>query len=148
MAQEPQTSQASAGAFPILSQEFRQCQEAQYACLSSKPLQFSRICNLVSLIPEDFSLNVMHKVTHHVKPSSESTYNRHFDCFRTYIESKVDPSDCFPLSLVVEFFNFLASKNFKSTTLKSIRLVLREPLKAYFPNYNIVADPWISKGET
>ena len=72
MAQKPHTSQASVSTFLILAQEFRQCLEALYASLSSEPLQFSRLCILVSLIPEDFSLDVMNKLTHHINVSSET----------------------------------------------------------------------------
>ena len=75
MAQKPHMSQASASAFPILAQEFRQCLEALYASLSSEPLQFSHLCNLVSLIPEDFSLDVVNKLTHHFKAFSETAYS-------------------------------------------------------------------------
>ena len=53
--------------------------------------------------------------------------------------------NCFPLAGIVEYFNHLANKNFKSTTLKSIRSILKDPLKDYFPEYNILEDPWVAK---
>ena len=145
LAQKHQETQASIDPIQFLSQDFRQHQEALYSQLSSKPIQSSRLLNLVSLIPEDFSLDVVNKLAHNIRPSSETTYDRHFNCFKAYVDSKVGTGVCFPLSLVVEFFNSLANKNFRSSTLKSIRSVLREPLKAYFNDYDIVSDPWINK---
>ena len=53
------------------------------------------------------------------------------------IHLKVGLNIGFPLSLVAEFFNnHLVKENFKSTTLKLIRSVLREPLKKYFEGYD------------
>ena len=96
-------------------------------------------------MPESFSLDSLCKVVHCVKPSTEATYNKHFECFQKFIHSRVQPEDRFPLSLVVEFFNNLANRNFKSSTLKSISSVLREPLRRFFEGYDIVSDPWVSR---
>ena len=53
--------------------------------------------------------------------------------------------NCFPLSLVVRYFYFLANKKVTSSTLKSIRSVLSEPLKVYVSNDDISLDPWLQK---
>ena len=100
---------------------------------------------MTNLVPESFSLDVIGKVIHPVKPSTEETYNKHYEKFRGYIISKVGPNACFRLSLVVEFFNHLANSNFRSSTLKSIRSVLRVPLQRYFHGYDIVADQWVDR---
>ena len=58
------------------------------------------------------SLDTVNKVAHPIKPSSELTYNKYFDKFNAFIDAKVSSSECFPLSLVVRYFNFLANKKF------------------------------------
>ena len=85
------------------------------------------------------------KVTHPIKASSEETYGAHFANFVTFIQKKYGKDNCFPLGGIVAFFNQLANRNFVSTTLKTVRSVLREPLRVYFKDFDILLDPWITK---
>ena len=94
-------------------------------------------------MPEIFSLDSISKILHPIKSSSENTYEGHYKTFLSFIQNRYGVNNCFPLKGIVEFFNYLANNNYLSTTLKSVRSVLREPLKLYFPNYDILADPWI-----
>ena len=59
--------------------------------------------------------------------------------------NKYGKDSCFPLGGIIEFFNFLANKNYVSTTLKAVRSVLRDPLRCYFSDFDILSDPWITK---
>ena len=61
----------------------------------------------------------------------------------SFINNKYGRDLSFPLKGVVEFFNYLTNKQYLSTTLKGVRSALREPLKLYFPEYDILSDPWI-----
>lgn len=119
--------------------------EGMYSRLSKHPVRNERIHSMIALIPDTFSLDLHNKITQNVKPSSLENYNRHFINFKQFIINKYGKHNNFPLAGVVEYFNHLANKNFKSTTLKSIRSILRDPLKDYFPEYNITEDPWIAK---
>ena len=116
-----------------------------YGQVSKHPIRNKRIHSLTALIPDNFSLDLHNKITHNVKASSLDNYNRHFSNFRQFILHRYGEHNCFPLAGVVEYFNHLANKNFKSTTLKSIRSILKDPLNDYFPEYNISEDPWATK---
>ena len=86
----------------------------------------------------------MKKLVKPVRNSTASTYNSFYDSFVKFILQR-NGVNKFPLSEVIEFFNSLANKGFKSTTLKSVRSILKDPLVFYFPDYNILLDPWIIK---
>lgn len=98
---------------------------------------------LTSLVPDSFSLDTLNKVTKPVRSSTCSTYNHFYHSFSSFIFRRNGKSH-FQLSEVIEFFNDLVNKGFRSTTLKSIRSVLREPLKLYFPDFDLLKDPWVS----
>ena len=116
-----------------------------YAQFSSGPIRNDRVSSIVATIPEDFSLDLHNKIVHHVKPTSLEKYDRLFANFRQFIIDKYGSKNPFPLAGVIEYFNHLANKKFKSSTLKSIRSVLKDPLRDYFPEYDILEDPWIRK---
>ena len=116
-----------------------------YSQFSSHPLRNDRLCSVVATIPEEFSLDVHNKIIHHIKPNSLEKYDRIFDNFKRFIIDRYGCANPFPLAGVIEYFNYLANKKFKSSTLKSIRSILKDPLLDYFPEYNIVEDPWIKK---
>ena len=116
-----------------------------YSRYSTHPIRNERIHSIIATIPDNFSLDLNNKITQSVKPSSTENYDRHFLNFRQFIIEKYGELNCFPLASIVEYFNHLANKNFKSTTLKSIRSILKDPLKDYFPDYDITADPWVAK---
>ena len=85
------------------------------------------------------------KVTHPVKPDTEETCNNHYEKFRDFIYSKVGPNSCFQLSLIVEYFNLLSTKNFRSSTPKSVQSVSKVSLQRYFEDYDIVNDRGIER---
>ena len=95
-------------------------------------------------VPEEFSLDIYNKVLHPIKSSSETTYEYHYRSFFSFINNKYGKNRCFPLKGIIEFFNYLANKHYTSSTLKGIRSCLREPLKHYFQEYDILEDPWIN----
>ena len=94
------------------------------------------------LAPEALSLDALKKVIVPIRNSSNETYESHFNSFVNFIKKR-NGKNCFQFSEVVEYFNFLANKGFRSSTLKGIRTALREPLKLYFPNVDILSDPCI-----
>lgn len=145
MAQEPFEDESIHNSVSVQTSPFSPQSAGMYAQLSTHPIRHDRLCSITALIPDNFSLDLHNKITQHVRPSSLENYNRHFASFRQYIIDKFGINNCFPLSGVVEYFNFLANKPFKSTTLKSIRSILKDPLQDYFPEYNISKDPWITK---
>ena len=119
--------------------------DTMYCTSSSEPLRHHRLSTLIHQVPDSFSLDVVNKVTHPVKPNTEETCNNHYEKFRDFIHSKVGPNSCFQLSLIVEYFNLLTNKNFRSSTLKSVRSVSKVSLQRYFEDYDMVNDPGIGK---
>ena len=145
MAPQPNEVQTYNSPIPIQATRFHSQSSGMYAQLSVRPIRNDRIHSLTALIPESFSLDLHNKLTNHIKPSSLENYDRHFVKFRNFIVERYGSLNCFPLAGIVEYFNHLANMNFKSTTLKSIRSILKEFLTDYFPDYNISEDPWVSK---
>ena len=96
-------------------------------------------------MPENLSLDAIKKLVCPIRQSSCATYNSHYDNFVSFIKSRNGVNSPFALSEVVEYFNFLVNKGFRSSTLKSARSVLRDPLLAFFPDYDILQDALISK---
>ena len=94
---------------------------------------------LAQLAPEVISLDAVRKIIVPIRDSSKETYEAHFNSFVKFIKKR-NGSNKFKLSEIVEYFNFLANRGFKSSTLKGIRSALRDPLKLYFPTFDIVSD--------
>ena len=89
-------------------------------------------------------MDAIKKITQPIRRSSSNTYSSYFEAFVKFIKNR-NRSECFPLSEVIEFFNFLANKGYKSGSLKGVRSALKEPLKLYFPEFDITEDEYIKK---
>ena len=145
MGEEPHETSSPDPPLQFLQPGFHFGSQGPYAKRSAYPIQHERTNVLIQNIPEEFSLGAIHKILNNIKPNSREKYDRLYNGFRKFIANKFGDVNCFPLSGVLEYFNYLANKRFRSSTLKSIRSVLKDPLALYFPGYNVVEDPWICK---
>lgn len=96
-------------------------------------------------MPDSLSINLIKRILKPIRNSSNETYNHHYKEFANFIIRRNGRNNLFKLSEVLEYFNFLVSKGFQVSTLKSIRSILREPLKLYFPGFDIGQDVVITK---
>ena len=97
------------------------------------------------MVPEELSLDVQQKLLHPIRVNSEATYDSYYCRFRDFIVRKYGADTCFPLTGVIEYFNVAANRGYLSSTLRSIRTSLRDPLRLYFPAFDILYDPFIKK---
>ena len=100
--------------------------------------------NLANSTPEQFSLTARNKILSPVRDSTQKTYDSYFRGFTKFIRDRNGNSP-FPLSEIIEYFNYLSEKNLNHKTLLGHRTMLREILQEYFDDYDIVNDKYIRK---